>query len=74
VVGQLEAKELTNRKAVNALPGDSALGLDTFEVANQEHAKKDAGWNTRTAPIRDIFKGRLPKAIMCFNELEEMVE
>jgi hypothetical protein len=45
MVGQFKAEKLTNRKAVRTFPGDSALALDPFKVANQEDAKIDAGWN-----------------------------
>jgi hypothetical protein len=50
MIGQLEPQELTNRKAVCTSPGDTSLGLNAFEVANQEHSEVNARRNSMPAP------------------------
>jgi hypothetical protein len=56
MIGQLEAKELTNRQAVSASPGDAALGLDPLEITLQEHTKLNARLNIRTSTDLAVIK------------------
>lgn len=44
-VGQIRAEELAQRTAVRTAPGDAALTVDPFKVADEEHAEVRAGRN-----------------------------
>jgi hypothetical protein len=62
-------EELTNRKAVDTSPSDSTLGLNLFKIADQEHAKEDAGWNPgATADLAVVGSAELldPSIEACF--------
>src|SRR5580658_3569885 len=58
MVGRLfvggDAQERGERSAIAATPGDATLRRDAFEVADENHAKVDAGWNRRPPDLGSI--------------------